>query len=282
MSETATLRILQVSDPHFGTDQTVVAEALQHLVQQLAPQVLVLSGDITQRARRDQFAAARAFVDALGIPQQLVIAGNHDLPLFNVVARAFWPYRGWRRAFGHELEPLLETPRLLVIGVCTTRRWRHKHGEVSPSQITRVASRLRAGHSGQLKLVITHQPLDVVTRSDQNNLLRGHAAARAAWIAAGADLFLAGHIHLPHLRALPGTEVDHCGLRQNLPMAVQAGTALSSRLRGRAPNSVNVVELFAPDAIGPNTAAVRGVVRRYDYQTDTGGFGVAAELAYVR
>lgn len=282
MTRPHSLRLLQMSDPHFGTELPEVAGALRALVAQLAPQVLVLSGDITQRARRDQFDAARKFVDQLAIPQQLVIPGNHDIPLFNVFARALWPYRGWQRVFGATLEPVLDTPRLLAIGVCTTRRWRHKHGELSATQIQRVTRLLQAGRPGQLKLIITHQPLDVVTESDRNNLVRGHAAARAAWVAAGADLFLAGHIHLPHLRALPGLAVDASAPRLNLPMAVQAGTALSHRLRGSAPNSVNVVELFEADTAGPMARDVFGVVRRYEYQVATAAFGATAELGFSR
>lgn len=276
MTDQGSLRILQISDPHFGTELPEVGAALRALAAQLAPQLLVLSGDITQRARRDQFEAARAFVAQLAIPQQLVIAGNHDIPLFNLPARVFWPYRGWQRVFGPNLEPMLDTPRLLAIGVRTTRRWRHKHGAVSAAQIKRVMRLLRAGRPEQLKLVITHQPLDVITESDRNNLLRGHAAARAAWVEAGADLFLAGHIHLPHLRALPGVEVDASAPRLNLPMAVQAGTALSHRLRGRAPNSVNVVELHG----GVDT--VQGIARRFDYVPAQGSFEPSAELPFCR
>ena len=81
------MRLLQVSDPHFGTEQVPVVAALRRLALDLRPDVLVLSGDVTQRARRSQFDAARRFVDALGVPARIVIAGNHDIPLFNLPLR---------------------------------------------------------------------------------------------------------------------------------------------------------------------------------------------------
>lgn len=278
-----TLCVLQISDPHFGTEVAPVKAALEQLAARLQPQLLILSGDITQRARRAQFAAARAFVDRLGIPHELVIAGNHDIPLFNLPARLLWPYAGWQRVFGRELEPVIELPRLLAIGVRTTRRWRHKHGQVSAAQIARVAARLRAGRPEQLKLVVTHQPLDVITASDRNNLLRGHVVARAAWIEAGADLFLAGHIHLPHLRPLSSPELPASQPRPgHLPMAVQAGTALSHRLRGAMPNSVNVIELYAADPAAAGGTRIDGWVRRFDFHAPSGAFAPAAELAFHR
>lgn len=259
--------LLHISDPHFGTEQPAVVEALERLSAQLKPDVLVLSGDITQRARRRQFAAASAFVQRLGIAHRLVIPGNHDVPLFNLPLRLLDPYRDFQDAFGTPLDPVLETEELLLVGVRTTRRWRHKHGEVSAEQIRRVSLLLRRSPATKLKLVVTHQPLDVVTPADQVNLVRGHRQAMSAWLDAGADLLLAGHIHLPHLRPLRNTP---------LPIAVQAGTAVSSRLRGSAPNSVNVVR----HERGPRT--LRGSVQRYEYQTAAAAFLPAGGLYYSR
>ena len=123
-------RLLQVSDPHFGTERPEVVEALVELALERRPDVLVLSGDITQRARRAQFAAARRFVDRLGIGLRLAIPGNHDIPLYDVATRLLAPYRGFLRDFGDDFAPVRETADLAVFGVNTTRRYRHKHGEV--------------------------------------------------------------------------------------------------------------------------------------------------------
>lgn len=228
--------LLQVSDPHFGTELDDVVDALVALSQRERPDLVVLSGDITQRARRSQFASARAFTDRLGAPV-LAIPGNHDIPLFDPFARVFSPYDHFRAVFGAELEPSFESDELLVVGVKTTRRWRHKHGEVSDEQIERVASRLRRARPEQLRVVVTHQPVLAIRDHDAHNLLRGSERAAPHWCEAGADLFLGGHIHLPYLRPL-SERFDELPRRA---WVAQAGTAVSRRVREGIPNSVNRV-----------------------------------------
>lgn len=240
--------LLQISDPHFGTEQPHVVVALQALAARERPTVLVWSGDITQRARASQFLAARQFNETLGIPHVLAIPGNHDIPLFNLAARAFNPYGGFMRAFGPELEPTVSLPGLQVICVNTTRRWRHKDGEVSSQQIERVAAQLAQAVPDQLRIVVVHQPVWVTQAHDQANLLHGHQQALSMWGAAGADIIMGGHIHLPYVKEL----LVQSGEVQRPLWVVQAGTALSSRVRGGIPNSVNLIRY-------PST---HGVIRR--------------------
>jgi 3',5'-cyclic AMP phosphodiesterase CpdA len=224
--------LLHISDTHFGTEQPPVVEALVALAAQQRPDLVVLSGDITQRARRRQFRAAKAFADRLGAPV-LAVPGNHDIALFDLWSRLARPYARYAKAFGANLEPVHASPDLLVIGVNTTRTWRHKNGEVSTVQINRVANLLSAASPQQLRLVVVHQPAAVAQLEERCNLLRGHPAALRAWSAAGADLVLGGHIHLPYTLALPG-------LARRM-WVLQAGTAVSSRTRPEAPNSVNIL-----------------------------------------
>lgn len=224
--------LLQISDTHFGTEQEPVVDALARLSRQQRPDLVVLSGDITQRARAGQFHAARAFVDRLDV-DVLAIPGNHDIPLFNPWARLLRPYAHHCAAFGEVLEPAYSSPEMLVVCVNTTRWYRHKNGAVSAQQIDRVARRLTQASPTQLRVVVVHQPIAVVHATDRHDLLRGHAAAVARWAAAGADLVMGGHIHLPYVMAVPN------GSRAM--WAVQAGTAVSSRVRGGIPNSVNLV-----------------------------------------
>jgi 3',5'-cyclic AMP phosphodiesterase CpdA len=241
--------LLHLSDPHFGTEQPDVVEALLALADQVQPEVAVLSGDVTQRARRGQFERARRFMQKLQAEAKLVIPGNHDIPLFNLWARWRAPYGGFQRAFGPDLAPVYESERYLVLGVNTTRPARHKHGEVSAAQIEAVAQRLRAASAQQLRVVVTHQPMAVIRGEDRVNLLRHHRAAAVAWSHAGADLVLGGHIHLPYacdlrdelgLQAPPGWEGVGGGMARAV-WVVQAGTALSTRIREGLPNSVNVI-----------------------------------------
>ena len=224
--------LLQISDPHFGTEQAPVVEALVALAKAERPDLVVLSGDITQRARPRQFQAARAFVDRLGAPC-LAIPGNHDIPLFDLASRVFTPYARFSKVFGNELEPEHESADLLVLCVNTTRPWRHKDGEVSAAQIERVAQRLERARTEQLRVVVVHQPIEVRRREDRHDRLHGHAAAQKAWAAAGADLVMGGHIHLTFAAPLPGLAREM--------WVVQAGTAVSSRVRDGQPNSVNLL-----------------------------------------
>lgn len=257
--------LLHLSDTHFGTERPDVAAALLRLAKEVRPDIAVLSGDITQRARRAQFAAARQFLETLAAPATLVIPGNHDIPLFNLAARIAFPYANYRHAFGTELEPEFCGDDLLVIGVNTTRPWRHKDGEVSAAQIECVAQRLKMATPLQLRVVVVHQPLQVISDSDRANLLHGYCDAVQTWSAAGADLILSGHIHLPFVRMLHGVPADS----RRPVWAVSAGTAVSRRVREGRPNSVNLIRY-------DSAHMPRGcVVDRLDFDAVSASFVIA-------
>jgi 3',5'-cyclic AMP phosphodiesterase CpdA len=253
--------LIQLSDTHFGTEQPAVMAALEDLVAAVRPAALLLTGDITQRARRAQFDAAQAWVRRLRVPAVLAVPGNHDIPLFNLAARCFWPYAGFRRAFGPELEPVFETADVLVLGLNTTRPWRHVEGALSEAQIERVAQRVARSPASQRRLVLVHQPLAVPEPAERHHVLHGASAARARWAAAGVDAVLGGHIHLPYALALsPGPR----------PLwALQAGTAISRRVRPTAGNSVNLIRT---DAAAPAGFALE----RWDHDAQAGAFVRAA------
>ncbi len=249
--------VLQISDPHFGTEVPEVVEALVKLASALKPDLVVLSGDITQRARGGQFEAAKAFVNRIRSPL-LAVPGNHDIPLLNLWARIAHPYANHSASFGQELEPQFESRELLVVGVNTTRARRHKNGEVDATQVRRVADRLSQASADQLRVVVVHQPIEVKRPQDEPDRLIGHAAAQHAWAAAGADIVMGGHIHLPYVMALPGLA---------RPMwAVQAGTAVSDRVRRGVPNSVNVLRW--------STAQRQCVVEQWDHSATQRAFGL--------
>lgn len=257
--------LVQISDPHFGTEQPPVVRALADWVRAQAPDVLLLTGDITQRATAAQFAAARAFVDGLGVAQCLAIPGNHDIPLFALWARLFSPYGRYAAAFGAGLAPVVERPDCLVLGLNTTRWWRHEKGEVSQRQIEDITRRLGRASPTQLRIVAVHQPVAVTRPEDEKNLLRGHGALARQASEAGADLVLGGHIHLPYALRLPTPRAA---------WAVQAGTAVSSRVRAGAPNSVNLIRGPVIGAGGARSCTLE----RWDHDARTGRF----ELAQVR
>ncbi|WP_449104072.1 metallophosphoesterase family protein [Pseudomonas veronii] len=251
------IRILHISDTHFGTERHAVVEALLRHVREQPTDLLVLSGDITQRAKPGQFTAAKRFVDrvqALGVPRRLVIPGNHDLPLYNLAKRFLCPYRDYSRAFGEDLEPVFENDEVLMIGLNTTNPRRRKDGAVTAAQVAAVVERLRRCDPGKVRVVVAHQPFGSMVASDDRNLQHGAEEALAHWAEAGLDIVMGGHIHLPYVLPL--------SLQYRLKRdvwIVQAGTALSSRLRGNAPNSFNRIIITRDPQ-----KQVR--VERWDYQ----------------
>ncbi|RZL87786.1 MAG: metallophosphoesterase [Variovorax sp.] len=267
MSNTGTC-LVQISDPHFGTEQPPVVDALARWIAAQAPDVLLLTGDVTQRATHAQFDAAAAFMRRVAVPRVLAIPGNHDIPLFDLFTRAWAPYGRWARAFGQDLEPTFSGEDCLVVCVKTTRRWRHEDGEISDAQVERVAGQLRQALPEQLRIVLTHQPVAVTRPEDEHNRVHGHARAVARWAEAGADLVLGGHIHLPYVLQL--APLPH-GRKL---WAVQAGTAVSSRVRSGAPNSVNLVR-----TLPPQDGQRRCDVERWDFDGARGEFArVSAQV----
>lgn len=256
-------RLLHLSDTHFGTERAPVLAALEQFAHECGAQAIVVSGDITQRATADQFAAARGFLERLPKLPILVLAGNHDIPLFALWQRLLSPYRRYRRGLGlRELSPALAVGALQLIGVKSTRRRRHIDGELSARQIAEVASRLRAAPSSSLKVVVTHQPLLVDRQRDVHNVCHGAQPALKAWAEAGADLLLAGHIHWPFALPLP---------QRADAWAINAGTAVSHRTRPGAPNSVNLIDYL------DDTQGRRCWLRRFDCPATGEGFACVDE-----
>lgn len=221
------IRLLHLSDPHFGAADPVVAEAFLKRARELAPDLTLLSGDLTMRARRCELAAARAFVDALPEPR-LVIPGNHDIPGFNhPYDRFFRPFRRYRGTFGHELEPELRLPGIHVVGLNSTRAFGF-HADWSEGRIAR-GSLARAGRrfdkaSGGLRVLVLHHPLlapaghgrsVVDPLPDLLDLIGGQRI----------DLVLCGHFHRSHLECL-GPDPSWNGI------VSQAATVCSTRLQG--------------------------------------------------
>ena len=259
--------VLHMSDTHFGTEKPEVVAALRALARERHPDVLVFSGDMTQRATHAQFAAARRLCDDMGITRILALPGNHDIPLFDLLSRLTRPYGNYLQAFGPRLEPLLNTDDFLVIGVNTTRAARHKNGEVSTEQVQRVARELQGARPRQLRIVVTHQPAAVIRAEDEPDRLIGAEAALQAWSHAGADLVLGGHIHLPYV-------LDLAALTTPTPRpmwCVQAGTAVSSRVRHGTRNSVNLIH-WLPMPVGQPRKCQ---IERCDYSTAEGWFATA-------
>ena len=232
--------IVHLSDVHFGrVDERLVAPLVQ-AIRAIAPDLVAVSGDLTQRARRGQFRQARTFLDQLPFPR-LVVPGNHDVPLFNIAARFLDPYGGYRRYIAQDLEPVHEDAELIAVGMNSARALPfHGGGRLNAAQVARAAERFRAAPAHAVRIVVTHHPFDLPAGHGDEHLIGRSDMAMQHLASAGADVFLAGHLHVSHV----GRSAERYRIAGHSALVVQAGT-LSTRGRGEL-NTINVLRLDRP------------------------------------
>src|SRR5471032_1577415 len=126
--------IVHLSDLHFGRVDAALLAPLRALVERLEPDVVVVSGDLSQRARSSEFIAARHFLDTLPQPQ-IVVPGNHDVPLYNVFQRVLSPLGKYLSIVTSDLEPSYIDDEIAVVGVNTARSLTWKRGSIDRHQV---------------------------------------------------------------------------------------------------------------------------------------------------
>ena len=235
--------IAHISDLHFGAESPAVVDGLLEDLASVAPSLVAVSGDLTQRARRKEFLAARLFLDRISCPK-LVVPGNHDIPLFDVMNRFLRPLVRFRRYIHEDVDPFFATNAIAVLGMNTARSDTWKDGRVSPAQIDTLRRRLAPLPAHVLRVLVTHHPF-LPPPGDPSPPLVGRAGeALQAAEACGVDLMLAGHLHRGYTGDI---RTHHVGIRRAILVA-QAGTATSHRIRNEA-NSYNVIRL-SPQKLG--------------------------------
>jgi 3',5'-cyclic AMP phosphodiesterase CpdA len=259
-------KLVHLSDLHFGRVDERLLQPLVDRVQAIAPDLVVVSGDLTQRARRGQFRQARAFLDRLPQPQ-IVVPGNHDVPLYNVFARFLRPLAGFRRHITAELAPLYRDEELVVLGLNSARSLVVKNGRVNQRQLAQVQQALCAERDGVVKVVVTHHPFDLPGPRHERELIGRAGEAMAAFAQCGVDLLLAGHFHA----SSSGDSGGRYSLAGYEALVVSAGTATSTRGRGEH-NAFNLLTL-QKDLVE---------VQRYEWRAEKAGFLPAGVQRYQR
>lgn len=228
--------LLHISDVHFGCEHKRAVEAALAYAHETPNQLVLVSGDITQKGYGREFAAAGAWLKRLPEPV-FVIVGNHDVPYWDGPARLFYPWRAFERATGHPAHDHEHRgDGLMVRGVVTARgvqlRLNWSKGVIDLDQTRRAAEALKAAAPGTLRILACHHPLIEMIGTPMTGEVRRGDAAASIFADAGVDLIMSGHVHVPF--ALP------IQLADKRSYAIGCGT-LSHRERG-APPSFNRID----------------------------------------
>lgn len=233
-------RLVHLSDLHFGAHDDRLVEAVEAAIDDLKPDLVVISGDFTQRARTEQFRDACEFLgrlrdrghDVLGVP------GNHDVPLYDVLRRFLSPLARYRRFIDESLCPFVELPGVAVLGINTARSLTFKDGRINRDQVDFIRETFVRTPTEAVRILVTHHPLFALTVGGQKERAVGRQElALDAVEESGVDLLLAGHAH-------HATSQDAGDLvtRSGGVLVVQAGTATSTRVREQE-QSFNVIDI---------------------------------------
>ena len=235
--------IAHLSDVHFGRHDPEVVAAVEAFLFDARPDLVVISGDFTQRARVEQYRLASEWLQRLedGGLVTLAVPGNHDVPLYDILRRFARPLNRYKRYIDDDLCPFVESDDVALLGINTARSLTIKDGSVSREQIAMIRERFATVAEGKTRILVTHHPLFAMPIGDEGALskaVKRDDDALEAVAEAGVDILLAGHFHRTYAQSARDM-VDTAGSA----LVIQAGTATSTRLRGDEMQSFNMISL---------------------------------------
>lgn len=241
--------IAHLSDVHFGKHDPDIVDSLERFLIARRPDLVVISGDFTQRARVEQYREACQWIERLeeaGLAT-LAVPGNHDVPLYDIVRRFVRPLHRYKRFIDDDLCPWHEDDELAVLGINTARSLTIKDGRINRDQMDMIRERFGAVTPRKTKILVTHHPLFAMPLGEEGALTKvvgRHQPALEAVAEAGVHVLLAGHYHRTFSRSARDV-VETAGPE----LVIQAGTATSVRLRGDELQSFNWIETQGPTGL---------------------------------
>lgn len=247
--------IIHISDLHFGRTTPALVHRLREFIAAKAPNLVVASGDITQRAQRHEFQEAGDFFKSLACPV-LVVPGNHDIPLFSLWKRFSYPYRSYHRHISQTLEPEHHDEEISVVGLNTVRTFKLTEGRISSPQLARLAATFANVAPKAVRIIVAHHPF-YIPSTHRGHRVVGADEALTRFRGVGVDLLLSGHLH----RTWTGHVEPLSTIQYRGPIMLQAGTTISTRLRNE-PNTFNLLTIDEP----------RLEIQRYESTADRADF----------
>lgn len=224
--------IAHLSDLHFGREIPEVVAGLFDALEASSPELIIITGDLTQRATKGQFQKAHRFLKRLNHPY-LIVPGNHDMPAYNLFERFFCPWKKWKHSITPELEPLIHRETFTAAGLTTARRMQFSFdwsgGAIDDEQTAHIKQYFINVPGLNLRILAAHHPLWVPPSHDFRRPVKGRNEALAALNSAGVDMILGGHLHLPYVTLMAGMIISN------------AGSTLSNRLDYGSKNSFTLI-----------------------------------------